>query len=221
MRNVLAVFCFIILALVSTAVFAEKDANIANPSNLGYYLSGNAGVSWLEDADIERDLNNGSAEAEYDTGFLFGGAFGYDFGLLRTEAEFGYRENNIDEFKDISIDGIYVGDMSASGKMTTLSYMLNTYIDFENDSSVTPYIGGGVGLADININDLRVNDNHFDGDDTVFAYQAAAGLGYDINESLTLDVGYRYFATEDHEIDSLDGEYNDHNFSVTVRYKFW
>lgn len=221
MRNVLALFCFIILALVSSSVFAVEDAEVATPSKEGYYLSGNAGMSWLEDADIERDFNNGSAKAEYDTGFLFGGAFGYDFGMFRTEAEFGYRENDMDTFKDVSIDGIYIGDLPASGKITTLSYLINSYIDFENDSYVTPYIGGGLGIADINLNDLRVNDKHFDKDDTVFAYQAAAGLGYDIDENLTLDVGYRYFATEDPKIDGLDEEYNDHNISFTVRYKFW
>lgn len=221
MRNVLAVFCFIILALASTSVFAEGDAKVASQPKEGFYLSGNVGASWLEDADIERDFNNGSAKAEYDTGFLFGGAFGYDFGMIRTEAEFGYRVNGMDRFMGVSVDGEYVGDIPASGQITTLSYLINSYIDFENESYVTPYIGGGLGIADINMNDLRVNDKHFDGDDTVFAYQAAAGLGYDINESLTLDVGYRYFATEDHKIDGLDGEYNDHNISFTVRYKFW
>ncbi len=201
------------LALLSTTVFAD-------PQGKGFYLSGTAGAAWLSDADY--DEAGISIDAEYDTGFLLGAAAGYDFGMLRTEAEFGYRQNSFDKWKDATVGGFNLGDFSASGDITTLSYLLNGYIDFENKTSVTPYIGGGLGFANVDVEDVTFQGTELgDEDDTVFAYQAAAGFGYDINKNLTLDVGYRYFATSDPDFDGTDAEYDSHNVSFTVRYKLW
>lgn len=228
MRNMIVSMSFVFLALVSTIVFAEDKAIVADTSGKGFYLSGNAGANWLSDGDYGEDEM--STEADYDRGLLLGTAFGYDFGKVRTEFEFAYRKNDFDKFKDMSALGYNLDDTSLSGDVTTLSYLLNGYIDFENKSSLTPYIGGGFGFADIELDDVRgtvaykgldVASVHINDDDIVFAYQAAVGVGYDINKSLTLDAGYRYFATEDPEFDSVDAEYDSHNFSVTVRYKFW
>lgn len=224
MRNVLAVFCFIILTLVSTAVLAEGLREIDLGSE-GLYVSGNIGASWLENSDIEGGnikrgngniIDNLDAEAEFHIGTLFGGAFGYDFGTYRTEVEFGYRDNDIDLIKNMPNNSGRLRDLNLTGEATTLSYMLNTYIDFENDTALTPYVGAGLGIADI-----ELDYNGEERDDTVFAYQAAVGVGYDINARLTLDAGYRYFATQRPDFDGIEGEYNDHNIALTVRYKFW
>ncbi len=89
MKGKIVLLICIFLALLSTTVLAE-------PQGKGFYLSGNAGASWRIDDD-EDDAGD-STEIEYDPGYLLGAAVGYDFGMLRTEAEFGYRKNSFDEF---------------------------------------------------------------------------------------------------------------------------
>ncbi|MCP4269350.1 MAG: porin family protein [Candidatus Brocadiaceae bacterium] len=213
MKGKIVLLSCLFLVLLSTSVLAD-------PQGKGFYLSGTAGAVWLSDADYEEAGD--SSEVEYDPGFLLGAAAGYDFGMLRTEAEFAYRQNSFDKWKDITVGGVNYGDFSASGDVTTLSYLLNGYIDFENKSSITPYIGGGLGFANVDADDLTIAGVKLsDEDDTVFAYQAAAGIGYDINKKLTMDIGYRYFATSDPDFDGTDAEYDSHNVSFTVRYKLW
>ena len=60
----------------------------------------------------------------------------------------------------------------------------------------------------------------------VFAYQAAAGVGYAVSKEVTLDLGYKYFATAKPSFKVLgtavkvEGEYMSHNLLLGVRYNF-
>jgi len=60
-------------------------------------------------------------------------------------------------------------------------YMLNAYYDFKNSSQFTPFLGVGIGLADIK----NTKDNEF-------AYSASAGGKYNINNNLYLGVKGSY-----------------------------
>ena len=57
-------------------------------------------------------------------------------------------------------------------------------------------------------------------DDTVFAYQIAAGGSLAVNDRLSIDVQYRYFATEDPNFDGLKAEYATHNLFFGLRFNF-
>ena len=57
-------------------------------------------------------------------------------------------------------------------------------------------------------------------DDTVFAYQLAAGGSLTINKNLSVDLQYRYFATADPDFDGLEAEYNTHNLIFGLRFTF-
>jgi opacity protein-like surface antigen len=67
-------------------------------------------------------------------------------------------------------------------------------------SIVTPYIGVGVGGANV-----VFDTGHFSNgvttvsgneDDTVFAWQAFAGLRFQLNSRMSFGIGYKYFATK-------------------------
>lgn len=100
--------------------------------------------------------------------------------------------------------------------------MANAYYDFKNSSIVTPYIGGGIGFANVNVGDGNVGGVQVwaDDDDTVFAYQLAIGTGFDVTKELTIDLGYRYYATQDPSFELVDAEYSSHNVMVGLRYRF-
>lgn len=90
---------------------------------------------------------------------------------------------------------------------------------------MTPYIDGGIGVANVKADVDAVGVNLVDEDATVFAYQFAAGLNLDFIPPATVFVGYRYFATLDPEFEdaagnSFDAEYHSHNAGVGIMFQF-
>jgi opacity protein-like surface antigen len=77
--------------------------------------------------------------------------------------------------------------------------LANAYIDFGTWRCITPYVGGGVGLASISVNglkDVNVPNNGVayatDNTDTNFAWAVYGGLAYDVTPNFTVDLSYRY-----------------------------
>jgi opacity protein-like surface antigen len=82
---------------------------------------------------------------------------------------------------------------------------------------VEPYVLVGIGAANVT---LESDDLDVDEDDTVFAYQAGAGLGFALTETITLFTGYRFFGTTDPEFEGVEAEYHSHNVEAGVRVEF-
>ena len=199
MKNILVGF------LAFVVVGSGVSVSFADP-----YISGNLGAVILNDSDLDDGVDTG--EFSYDTGFGFVAALGTSLqDDIRVEAELGYRKNDLDEIK---VDGLGSGDID--GDVTTVSLMGNAYYDFSTESSFSPYIGAGLGYANIE-GDL---DDFGDEDDNVFAYQLILGGSFPSSETLSVDLQYRYFATEDPEFDGLDSEYSSHNILIGLRNSF-
>ncbi len=94
-------------------------------------------------------------------------------------------------------------DLTVNDKTRFMSTILlmNAYYDFRTGTAFSPYVGGGLGFA---VNQLTRSDSSTDSGATGalevsdrttrinFAGAAMAGLTYDINSIVSLDVGYRY-----------------------------
>jgi opacity protein-like surface antigen len=195
------------------------------------YFSVHVGGTWLQDANVDfDDPALFDDEIEFDNGFNVGGAFGYDYGLARLEIELAHRENDVDT---INVDLI---DFKGDGDFSATSVMLNGYWDFETGSPVVPYLGGGIGFANVSANNVKFFDElgavrYVDDDDNVFAYQLAAGLAFALNPALTLDLGYRFFGTSDPELEAdpllvdppfgdFETEFDSHNVNLGLRMNF-
>jgi len=221
-------YVLVLLCCLISAVMLGSTAFAAT----GPYLGVQVGGTWLEDADVDYDnpffIDD---EVEFDTGFNVGLAAGYDFGMARLEGEVAYRQNDLDKI-EINFAPGDVETFSLDGDVSALSFMLNGYLDIETGSPITPYLGAGLGVANVSANDVKIKDPDFgnvkfvDDDDTVFAYQFSAGIAFALNEALALDLGYRYFATSDPEFDTAIGwggfesEYKSHNVSLGLRMSF-
>ena len=91
---------------------------------------------------------------------------------------------------------------SSKQKMDVQTLFFNAYFDIKTGTQFTPYIGGGIGLAMIDVKSGGMD--MFDGgvytgtvqlsskSQTNFAWNIGAGIGWDITEAVTLDLGYRY-----------------------------
>lgn len=87
-----------------------------------------------------------------------------------------------------------------TAKISEAVGLANGYFDIGTWWGVTPYIGGGVGLADVFINGLHDTDldditafgTASDSSSWHFAWALMAGVSYSITPNLILDFGYRY-----------------------------
>ncbi|PKN11723.1 MAG: hypothetical protein CVU69_11260 [Deltaproteobacteria bacterium HGW-Deltaproteobacteria-4] len=172
------------------------------------YVSGAFGLVSASDSDVSEP--GFSAELSFDPGFGFIAAIGNGFDGLRGEIEMAYRTNDIDE---VSFQGL---NASVNGDITSLAVMGNLLVDLAVSETVRPFLGAGIGLANVEVNSNDLGDE----DDTVFAYQAIAGLGFPLTHVTTLDLQYRYFATADADFDGTDVEYQTHNFFAGLRFDF-
>lgn len=205
-KNILMITgCSILLSISSIAYSAE-----------GPYVSGNLGIAIPSDSEVTDSTVPGiTLDIESDSGLAVGGAVGYDFGNnTRLEGEIAYQKNDLDKASLLGVDVALTGDTSS------LALLLNGYYDFANESAFTPFISAGLGFAQVEINDFNVPGSGLPSesdDDTVFAYQVGAGVGYAVNEKITVDVKYRYFATSDLDIDTTTVEYSGHIFFAGIR----
>ena len=195
----------LLLAILAVPAFAA-----------GPYLGVEGGVTFLSDASVSGPGLSG--DLEYKTGFGAGVVGGFDFGTYRLEGEFVYRLNDHDQFSG-SFSGPVDGDTSS------WALMVNGYYDFKMVSpTIVPYIGIGIGGASISV-DATAPGVRVDDDDLVFAYQAMAGVGFVVNKQVTIDLGYKYFATADPSFElvgggTVDSEYSSHNVFLGLRYNF-
>jgi OOP family OmpA-OmpF porin len=191
------------------ALAQDKPAPAPDP---GYYVTGGAGLNFLEDADTA------GTSYEYDAGGLGLGALGYKFGNgFRLEGELAYRASGV--------SGTQRG--GASGEANAASLMANAFYDLNTGTKFTPYIGAGLGGALVTFDNVTIpgGANRIDDSDLALAYQAMAGVGYQLDRNLKLDLGYRYFATETPRFQTVSGgevgsHYHDHAAVVSLRYEF-
>jgi len=191
--------------------------SISLGAKIGPYISVQLGGAFLTDSDLsEEGYDLGTMK--FDPGFASSFAGGFNFGMFRIEGELGYQGNNVDyKYNDALHDDHYYDDHhhhysnDDSSDLTAYSLMGNIYLDFVNPSPVTPFLTAGIGMATVKL---------FDYDDTVFAYQVGAGLAFAINPHMSIDLKYRYFATEDLDFEGVKAKFASHNVYCGFRFTF-
>ena len=225
----------IITALVTLALPAICSAVPPNP---GAYVSGFLGVTVPRDTDVTTEqfipgttFNTFNDRVEFDPSINIGGTGGFDFGFVRLEGELSYKHGEMTSITDRDTG---VRFRNVDGSLGVLAMMFNGFFDLHNDTPITPYFGGGIGFAALHLSDTFGTDTsgtggqsllYYEDDDTVFAYQAGAGLEIALNRMLSLDVGYRYFGTSNAHFDSdpfqtTEMKFESHNAAVGLRVKF-
>ncbi|MBQ7618333.1 MAG: porin family protein [Desulfovibrio sp.] len=179
-----------------------------------------AGLKVMDSYQSTGDLSSGGIARHFDLknhsqNTVGGGVFlGYDFFKqhntpIRAEVEFAMRSTANSEYElKHQVGRTSWATMKAEYNMHTL--FGNVYYDFHNDSAFTPYVGGGIGLAIIKSKyEIQVPQGSvsFKESNTSLAYNLGVGCSYDLTESLTADLAYRFVGTNFHETDkSLGGD---------------
>lgn len=191
----------------------------------GVYISGSAGMAYLRNSDVTSDdIPQLSGEVKSDMGFACGGALGYDFGNIRFEGEVAYQQNDFDEGKLNLTSGL---EFPLSGDSSSLTFLGNLYYDFTNESPFSFFLTAGAGASKVDIDDFNVRGltaQGYSDDDTVFAYQAGAGVGFDITKNVNFFVKYRYLGTSDLDLQfdgvKVETDYSSHNIYAGIRITF-
>jgi opacity protein-like surface antigen len=220
-----------LIALVTLVIFSIPEPGVAAPSQPGPYFSGFLGTSLSKNLNVSNyDYLFNSAyndRLSLDPGILAGVTGGYDFGIMRIEGELSYRNAKIDKLTDTTGEQF----RNIDGDLGIYTTMVNVFFDMHNTSPITPYLGGGIGVATLHMSDtygygntLGYTQLYGDSSDTVLAAQVGAGLDIALNRHLSLDLGYRYFITDQANFDtnwiSSSMRFESHNATVGLRFKF-
>jgi opacity protein-like surface antigen len=184
------------LSLCLGAAVAQAQGYYYFPPGAGPTFRLGIGPSFFEDGRITQFGSAGPvpSKVDYNTGLAFDAALGWNFNryvALDFETGFiGAKINNVPGFS------------SDNSRLYNVPFLANVTLSCPiPHTNLIPYIGAGVGGADV----VFDTDSFSDGPDTVFgsendvvfAGQAFAGLRFQFTSHMSLDVGYKYFATAD------------------------
>lgn len=200
----------IVLSLVAASLtLAPVAAAAAEPRG---YVAGSLMYVSLRDADFTDPAFPGvTFTVEADAGLGLRAALGTWLGRdVRGEVELAYRVNDLDQLCAVSC-------VAVSGEVSSLALLGNLYYDLPLTGPLRPYVGAGVGLARV---ELEESVDFFGDEDDVLAYQALLGVAVPLTDALALQLGYRYFATNDPTFNGVDVEYASHNLEAGLRIGF-
>ncbi len=208
------------------------------------YIGVEGGAVFADKTKFDLTIDDGRTVTEYDNGaslkykkpgWEVDALAGYDFGVIRAEAEIGYKRlkaKSVNFSPALATDvglpdtGPYnPDDFFIDRKASVLSGMVNVLFDLGDENGFSYYAGGGLGRARVKM---------FDDKDNAWAWQLIAGVRYAITQNVDVGLKYRYFNTgkldfrDDFDtggqlgIVGLDGQGKLHTHSVlaTLTYNF-
>jgi opacity protein-like surface antigen len=180
----------------------------------GFYLRGDIGVGELNVSKYSQTsidtTPGGHFFGETKNQSLFVGAgVGYRFNnWFRVDGTLEYRgagQIGVSDRVDFPANGgIAQLSNTYKGNLSSIVTLFNGYIDLGTWNCLTPYIGGGIGYASNRITGLTDQGvlsgsllgstlgSASSGTKSGVAWALMAGLGYEVNKNLTLEIGYRY-----------------------------
>ncbi len=238
-RSLRFAFCALLL-LAPLATLSAQEMDDMMGSDEGLYIS----AAYSAALPGERDVLDTANTVAVGTGIGFlGGQFGVGYAIagFRPEVSVGYRTASVDSLKlkkllgqetAAALDGpnkLLAGDgAKISGSISSLDVALSVYYDVDTGSAIAPYLGVGGGMSQVTVNakqelypDLVHNDSLW-----ALSFQAAAGIGYEVTEDLTVALGYRLIGTLEGNFSKYDttkrktGMTLNHNVELGLRYSF-
>jgi opacity protein-like surface antigen len=233
----------LLLALTPVVQAADMEA-IPGPAGMGWYVSVFGGWSHPTE-DIDAFFSSGSgvtftsvdASFDLDDGFMAGLAIGAQFNdWLRADIEASGHwhdaEGNaiLGTVTNPTTPVLLTTTAGIDGDANALFLLANLWIDVPLGDMVRPYIGGGVGVGRLDVDVSTTGGGELiDDADWGFAYQLGAGIGFGITPNIAVDVGYRFKAINNLELDAtapsgtafdVDADYKSHNVLLGLRFGF-
>lgn len=188
----------------------SQDTTSSKPSAYIALRGGYAASSW-DDAGVDP------------SGIAVAVAAGIEYKMtsvnLRAEVEGGL--SFLGDDRDIDLFPMSFGYVENSQTFT--SVLANGYVDFLADYKIKPFVGFGLGMMrlDEDVDAFmtsyaggHTSDVSLSAAETAFAYGLHGGIGFNISQHMSADVGMRYFMTTSENSVDLFG------VNVGLRYTF-
>lgn len=185
------------LSLCLGAAVAQAQYYYYLPPDEGPIFRLGVGPSFFQDGRLTQYGTSVSSPVDYDTGLAFDAALGWAFNkYVAVDFETGYIGAKIN-----NVPG-YISDNS---RLYNVPFLVNVTLSYPIPRTIlVPYIGAGVGGADVvfdtdHFGPSPTPGNYVTGseNDVVFAGQAFAGLRFQLTHHVAVDIGYKFFATDD------------------------
>lgn len=209
----------LLAAAAAAAIGAGASASAQSFDASTVYLKGFGGATFPsgDDENLRRNGEKvGRLDLDYDTGYTLGVALGFmATPNVGVEVEYAYRNADFSgDARDRAGDRIKV-----EGTSKVNAVMVNGLYNFTGlaNPQVVPYVGAGIGAAQLD----------YEGDSSTwnFAYQAIAGVGYEVAPQWTLYGEGRWFGTAESKVwpgDNLatDLSYGTFDLLFGAKYQF-
>ena len=191
--------------ILATLVALSLPAVALADEHRGFYIQGDVGHTSVKGKIYD--------ESETAKGFSPRLSAGYDFGDFRVAADYTH-------YKSHKESGRISGSTTYDAKAKFQSFGISAIYDINLQSPVKPYVGARVGLNHVSFDTKEYGDTgfieHYETRKTKTGLGVMTGIGYDINQNIALDAGYRY---------NYWGKFDDvkvhsHEVSAGVRVKF-
>ena len=240
-----ATMAFAVSSLFALPAIAEDET--------GFYVSGFVGAGFPGDVEL-RGVQTPVAgapgvagapaniDADFDSDTTLGVALGYKtpwefFGLFNTRLELEYSTLDV----DVSGGSFNSGNQPFSGDTTIDFFLINNYSDiiWSDDQTVIPFVGGGLGIANVETNILYSGGGATSpnfaarGDDTGLAGTFAGGLTWLTGTQWEVYGEARYYQIRDLEFERrfigggadllnarVDDDFDGTSLTLGARYKF-
>jgi opacity protein-like surface antigen len=168
----------------------------------GQYIAVSGGL--IGKTDYDYGFANGwSVDGDVKSGPQGAIAWGSSIGAnWRAEIALGYRSQKVDSALTSNV-GVFA---ASGGKVKALSLDLNGYYDFPVSGPVRPYLGAGVGVAQVKIDDGLLDDK---GDALTLQAMAGASVAVSPRISLFAEARYQYTGSIKVKTTSPSGERNE------------
>ena len=168
----------------------------------GWYLRGDIGITNQQVKSFE-NVSFATApgfrfldEPAFDSGLMVGLGVGYQYNdWLRFDITGEYRGKT----RFTGLDRYTTGTNDYTGSKSEWLFLANAYLDLGTWWCITPFIGAGVGVANLTIGNYRdINEIAGgggwakDNTETNFAWALHAGASYAVTKSFAVELSYRY-----------------------------
>lgn len=175
-------------------------AGAAHSAPTFFYVRADAGGSFPTGSDLDG----------FDPSPVFGAGIGFSpLPFLRTDLTLTYRS----EYSGSATDTTTLPGttLTAKSNIKSLVGMVNAYYDFPSFGSVTPYVGGGIGMARNELGTTTISAGGTQiaaiggSTKTEFAWQAGGGVAFSVLPTIAIDIAYHYLDAGKFETAAIAG----------------
>ncbi len=160
---------------------AATLAFVGTASAQDRYVSFSAGVSGKSDYDYAIPQNKSRVTSDLDSAASISAAYGQKFENFRGEIAMSNRKMDGKTTVSVVYPGFSSTNTGGKSEAGILALDFNGYYDFPVEGKFKPYVGAGIGIANVKLKDVYLDDTT-----SALHLQAMAGASFEVTEKVAV-----------------------------------